>query len=132
MTQIIPVDFLDLFKKPSIAHLATLMPDGSPQVSPVWVDYDGRYVLVNTAVDRQKDINMRRDGRVALEIQDPADFFRYILVRGEVAEITETGAEDQIDTLALRYTGAAYKWRIPGQVRVMVKIDPEHVTTSSR
>jgi PPOX class probable F420-dependent enzyme len=130
MTETIPTDYLDLFKKPSMAHLATLMPDGSPQVSPVWVDFDGKHVLINSVANRQKDKNMRRDGRVAVEIQDPASPFRYVLVRGIVVEITEDGAEEHIDTMAVRYTGEKYKWRVPGQVRVLYKIIPINITTS--
>ncbi len=84
----IPESHLDLFKKKAFAHLATLMPKGQPQVTPVWVDYDGRHVLVNTAEGRQKDKNLQRDGRVALSILDPDNPYRYLEVRGRVAERT--------------------------------------------
>ena len=89
----IPSTFEDLFKKRAFGHLATLMPDGSPQVTPVWIDYDGQYVLVNTAADRQKDRNLQRDGRVAISITDPDNAYRYLEVRGKVVERTTQGAE---------------------------------------
>ena len=127
-TKIIPDEYLDLFEKRAFGHLVTLMPDGSPQVTPVWVDYDGTYVLVNSALGRQKDRNMRRDGRVALEILDPDNPYRYLLVRGRVAEITQEGAEAGIDGLAQKYLGLdIYPHRGPGEVRVWYKIEPEHV-----
>jgi PPOX class probable F420-dependent enzyme len=124
--QIIPESYLDLFEKPAFAHLATLMPDGSPQVTPVWVDYDGKYILVNTARGRQKDRNMRRDARVAVEIVDPNNPYRYIQVRGKVVDITTQGADQHIDKLSKKYTGNEhYQNRRPGEVRVLYKIEPE-------
>lgn len=120
--------YLDLFEKKAFAHLATLMKDGSPQVSPVWVDYDGAYLVVNTARGRQKHLNIQRDPRVALSIQDPDDPLRKLLVRGRVVEQTEEGAEEHIDRLARRYTGEIFKSRMPGMVRLILKIKPEHVS----
>jgi len=96
----IPESFKDLFEKKAFAHLATLMKDGSPQVTPVWCDFDGSLVWVNSAKGRVKDKNMRRDERVALAIQDPDNAYRYMEIRGEVAEITEDGADAHIDRLA--------------------------------
>lgn len=130
MSQKIPVEFLDFFKKRAYAHLATVMPDGSPHVSPVWVDYDGKHVIVNTARGRVKDRNMQREAHVALSLQDPDDPYRWLSVRGKVVEITEEGAEESIDSLAVKYTGDKYKWRKPGQVRVIYRIAPDHVATS--
>lgn len=128
-TKTIPEDYLDLFEKRAFAHLATLMPDGSPQVTPVWVDYDGKYLLVNSAKGRQKDENMRRDKRVAIEILDPQNPYRYLQVRGRVAEITQEGADAHIDRLAKKYTGAdRYQNRRPGEVRVIYKILPESIS----
>jgi len=127
----IPDQFLDLFQKRAFAHLVTLMPDGSPQVSPVWVDYDGAYLVVNTARGRQKDRNMQRSAKVAVGIQDPDNPYRYLLVRGRVAEATEEGADAVIDALAKKYLGVdKYPNRRPGEVRVTYKIEPEHVTGS--
>lgn len=123
----IPEKYLDLFQKRAFAHLATVMPDGSPQVTPVWVDYDGRHILVNSARGRQKDQNLDRDPRVALSILDPDDPYRYLQVRGQVVEVTEQGADAHIDKLARKYTGAErYRGRKPGMVRVIYKILPEN------
>ena len=84
--KVIPDSHLDLFKKKAFANLATLMPSGQPQVTPVWVDYDGSHVVINTAEGRQKDKNLQRDGRVAMSIMDPDNPYRYLEVRGHVAE----------------------------------------------
>ena len=131
MAAAIPEPFKDLFVKVAFAHLATLMPDGSPQVTPVWVDYDGTHIRVNSARGRVKDKNMRRDRRVALSIQDPDNAYRYIAVRGEIAEITEEGADAHIDALAKKYLGKdRYPFRSPGEVRVIYKIRPDKVSTS--
>jgi anthraniloyl-CoA monooxygenase len=126
----IPREMLDLFDKPAIGHLATLMPDGGPHVTPVWVDYDGRHVLVNSAAGRQKDINMARRNRVALEIADPDNPNRYLAVRGTIAAITEDGAEAHLDRLARRYLGRdryPQSFRFPGEVRRIYAIRPERV-----
>lgn len=124
----IPDKYLDLFEKRAFAHLATLMPDGSPQVTPVWIDFDGTFVLVNSAKGRQKDLNMKRDGRVALSIQDPDDPYRYLQVRGHVVEITDQGADAHIDKMAKKYLGKdEYPNRTPGMVRLIYKIKPEKV-----
>lgn len=118
--------YQDLFQKKAFANLATLMPDGRPQVTPVWCDYDGQYVIVNSARGRQKDRNMRRDPRVALAVVDPDNPYRYIEIRGQVAEITEQGAEEHIDRMAKKYLGLdKYPNRAPGEVRVLYKIRPE-------
>ncbi|MCS7059664.1 MAG: PPOX class F420-dependent oxidoreductase [Anaerolineae bacterium] len=121
--------YKDLFNKRAFAHLATLMPDGSPQVTPVWVDFDGVHVIVNTARGRQKDRNLQHDARVAIEIQDPDNPYRYVQIRGRVVEMTEEGADANIDQLAFKYTGSpTYQFRQPGERRVMVKIRPEKVS----
>jgi anthraniloyl-CoA monooxygenase len=128
----IPPEFLDLFEKPTFAHLATLMADGSPQVTPVWVDYDGRHILINSATGRQKDINMQMRRQVAIEIPDPQNPNRYVAVRGPVVEITEDGADEHLDRLARRYLGRnryPQGWRSPGEVRRIYKILPRRVTT---
>jgi PPOX class probable F420-dependent enzyme len=130
MEKLIPDEFLDLFHKRAFGHLATVMPDGSPQVSPLWVDFDGVYLIVNSEKGRQKDRNMRRDARVAIEVQDPENPYRFLLVRGKVVEITEKGAEESIDTLAVKYTGEKYKYKNPDSPRVIYKILPEHVRIS--
>ncbi|MGH9878976.1 MAG: PPOX class F420-dependent oxidoreductase, partial [Nitrososphaerales archaeon] len=88
MTEVIPNKYRDLFDKRIFAGLVTLMPDGSPQVTPVWIDFDGEHVLFNTAAGRQKDKNLQRDGRVALMLVDPDNPYRYLEVRGHVTERT--------------------------------------------
>ena len=128
-TSVIPAAFKDLFDKPAFAHLATLMPDGRPQVTPVWVSYDGKHVHVNTAAGRQKDRNLIKDGRVALSILDPDNPYRYLEVRGKVVERTFEGADASIDALSQRYIGKPYPWRNPSEKRVLFKIEPEHITT---
>jgi PPOX class probable F420-dependent enzyme len=129
--QVIPDSHLDLFKKKAFAHLATLMSSGQPQVTPVWIDYDGHYVRFNTAEGRQKDKNLQRDGRVALSIMDPDNPYRYLEVRGRVADRTRTGADEHIDALAKKYLGQdQYPYRQPGEVRVIYKVEPEHTTST--
>ena len=130
MSQSIPDKYRDLFTKRAFASLGTLMTDGSPQVTPVWVDLEGDQVIVNTAKGRQKDKNMRRDPRVALAIIDPENPYRYLEIRGRVAEITEDGADAHIDKMAKKYLGAdKYPYRQSGEVRVMFKIKPERTST---
>ena len=125
----IPNSHLDLFKKKAFAHLATLMPDGKPQSTPVWVDYDGKYVVINTAQGRQKDKNMQRDGRVAMSIADPDNPYRYLEVRGRVVERTLNGADQHIDAMAKKYLGQdKYPYRQPGEVRVLYKVEPQRTS----
>jgi len=125
MSQVIPEKYADLFQKKAFANLATVMPDGTPQVTPVWVDFDGKHVIVNSARGRRKDKNMSQNSSVALSIMDPDNPYRYLEVRGRVAEITEEGADQHIDTMAKKYMGVdKYPYRQPGEVRVMYKIEP--------
>lgn len=122
----IPEKYQDLFQKKAFANLATLMPDGKPQVTPVWCDFDGKHVLVNSAKGRVKDRNMRRDPRVSLALIDPDNPYRYLQLQGRVVEITETGADQHIDRLAKKYLGVdKYPHRQPGEVRVIYKIEPD-------
>lgn len=125
----IPESHVDLFRKKAFANLATLMPNGSPQVTPVWVDYDGRHVLINTAEGRQKDKNLQRDGRVALSILDPDNPYRYLEVRGHVTQRTHEGADQHIDAMARKYLGQdKYPYRQPGEVRVLYKVAADRCT----
>ncbi len=120
--------YRDIFDKKAFAHLATIGPDGAPQVTPVWCDFDGTHVRINTARGRVKDRNLQRNPRVALAVQDPDNPYRYVQVRGRVVEMTEKGADAHIDALARKYLGQdRYPSRQPGEVRVMVKIVPERV-----
>jgi len=117
----------DLFEKKAFAQLATLMPDGSPQVSPVWVDFQDGLVLVNSARGRVKDRNIARDPRVALSIQDPDNPYRKLLLRGQVVEIITDGADAHIDKMALKYRGLEkYPNHRPGETRVIYKIAIQH------
>lgn len=127
----IPATHRDLIERPNFAHLATLMPDGSPQVTPVWVDLDGDTILINTAEGRVKTRNLDRDPRVALSIADQQNPYRYIQVRGRVVERTHEGADAHIDKLAKKYLGQdRYPFRRPGEQRVIFRIQPEHVQIS--
>jgi PPOX class probable F420-dependent enzyme len=129
MAKSIPEKYADLLTKPAFANLATVMPDGSPQVTPVWVDFDGSHILFNSALGRVKDKNIRRDPRVSVAIQDPANPYRYLEVRGRVVEITEEGADEHINKLSQKYLGKpVYPFRQPGEVRVLYRIEPEHVS----
>ena len=126
----IPENFIDLIQQPAFANLATLMKDGSPHVTPVWFDYDGEYVRINSAKGRVKDRNMRNNPRVALSIMDPKNPYRYLEIRGRVTEITEEGADQHIDRLAKKYLNVdSYPHRSAAEVRVLYKVTPEHVST---
>jgi PPOX class probable F420-dependent enzyme len=127
----IPDKFLDLFSKRAFANLATVMPGGHPQVTPVWCDLQDGFVLINTARGRQKDRNMKRDPHVALAIVDPDNPYRYLEVRGQAEIVSEGGiADDQIDRMAMKYLGAdKYPYRQPGEVRVLYRVKPEHTST---
>jgi PPOX class probable F420-dependent enzyme len=124
----IPDNAKHLFEGQTFAHVATLMPDGAPQVSPVWIDLDGDLIVFNTAEGRLKPENARRDPRIAVSIANPENPYESILVRGRVAEVTQEGADEHIDALAKRYMGVdEYPLREPGEQRVIVKIEPEKV-----
>ena len=131
MAQSISGKVLELFqKKTAFAHLGTLMPDGSPQVTPVWVDYDGQHVRFNSALGRVKDRNVRRDPRVSLSIMDPDNPYHYVAVRGRVVEITQQGADEHINLLSQKYLGqAVYPFRQPGEVRVLYKIEVDKISS---
>ncbi len=129
MSNVIPEKYRDLFQKRAFASLATLMPDGKPQVTPVWCDFDGEHVIFNSAKGRQKDKNVRRDPHVAMAVIDPDNPYRYLEIRGTVVEITEDGADKHIDKLAKKYMGVEkYPYSQPGEKRVIYKIRPEHTT----
>ncbi|MBN2114960.1 MAG: PPOX class F420-dependent oxidoreductase [Anaerolineales bacterium] len=122
-----PEDFQDLLTDDSKAllYLATLMPDGSPQVTPVWFSTDGEYILINTAEGRAKDRNMKARPRVAMTVQDPRNPYRYLGMRGEVGSYTREGADEHINALSLKYDGKPYN--IPaGQKRIIFRIKPTH------
>src|SRR5712691_8755029 len=117
----VPENFKDLFKKQAFANLATLNADGSPQVTPVWVDFDGANIVVNTARGRVKDKNLRREKRVALTILDPENPYRYLGVQGRVVEMTEQGADAHIDQMAKKYLNKdTYPFRAPGESAIAI------------
>ena len=117
-----------LLREPAYCQLATLMPDGSPHITQVWVDTDGEHVLINTFEGGQKVRNVRRDPRVAVNVVDPTNAWRIANVRGRVVEITGDGADRHLDHLAKKYLGAdSYPFRRPGEVRVTLKIAPERI-----
>ena len=127
----IPFDFLDLLKDETKAfgNLATLMKNGSPQLTPIWFNTDGTYILINSTTERVKDHNMRRDARVAFLIVDPKNPYRYIQIRGRIVEITTEGARQHIDALAKKYRGVEkYTGRSENEVRVKYKILPEKIS----
>lgn len=103
MSVVIPETHRDLFQNPVHGVLTTLMPDGSPQASIIWVDYDGEYVLINTTLERQKGRNMQTNPKVTILVIDPKDTSRWIEVRGQVRELTELGADEHADKLTQRY-----------------------------
>src|SRR5512135_3207473 len=105
-------------KTQAFAYLATLMDDGSPQLTPLWFSTDGEHILINSAAGRVKDHNMRARARVALLIPDPGDPYRYVQIRGRIVEITEMGALEHINALSLKYRGKGWS-RIEGQTRVI-------------
>ena len=122
----IPEKYLDLLQqKKAFASLATVMPDGSPQVTPVWFDYKDGVIRVNTAKGRVKARNMKEGAAVALSIMDPDEPYRYVQVRGRVKRVTENGADDHIDSLAKKYLGKdKYPFRRPGETRLIYEIEP--------
>ena len=122
-----PEQFLDLLDDNSKAllYLATIMPDGSPQVTPVWFNIDGEHILINTNEGRVKDRNMRVRPKVAMTIQDPNDDYRYLGVRGEVVSYTIEGADEHINKLSLKYDNEPWTYR-EAQKRIIFRIKPTH------
>jgi PPOX class probable F420-dependent enzyme len=124
-----PEDAIHLLEGTHLAHVATINADGSPQVTPVWVDHDGDTVMINTARGRLKDRNLARDPRVSISIVDAANPYQPLLIQGRAVEITEEGADDHIDRLAKRYLGEdVYPFRGPGEVRLLVRIEPDRAS----
>jgi PPOX class probable F420-dependent enzyme len=114
----------------NVGVLATIREDGTPNVTPVWIDWDGHNILFNTSYGRAKDLHLRRDPRCTLLVVNPEDPYDWVSVTGRAIEITEDGAEAHIDKLAMKYEGAAkYPYLLPGERRVKVMIRPERVLT---
>jgi len=117
-----------LFTAPNIVHLATVGPDGGPNVSAVWVDPDGDDLLVNTAEGRQKVDDMRRDPKVAVSVVNPENPYEQVWLRGEVLEVTPDGARDHINAMAKKYLGQdEYPFSAPNEVRLLVRIRPTKI-----
>ena len=128
MSTQLPKEAIELIEGRNLAFLATLMKDGSPQVTPVWIDHDGDTILINTVVGRTKQKNTVRDPRIALAVIDSRNPYKMLAIRGRVVEQTTEGAEEHIDKLAKKYLGEdKYRWRKPGERRLLLKIKPERV-----
>mgnify|MGYP001101251439 CR=1 FL=1 len=125
----IPASHRDILDKKAFAHVATVNSDGKPQVTPVWIEYDGTHILVNTARGRKKDRNMSDNPEVALSIQDPDNPYRYLGIQGHIDEVTENGAAAHINKLSHKYNGQDYPPLKPGETRVIYKILPDRVWT---
>jgi len=124
----LPEELIALLRQPSPCYVSTLMPDGSPQMTQTWVDTDGAHVLVNTVQGFQKDKNVRRDPRVALNVSDPANPSRYFEIRGRVVGNTTEGGTAHIEALAQRYLGAPYPWYGGrDQTRIILTIEAERL-----
>ena len=125
----LPESLLSLLHQPSVCYIATLMPDGSPQLTQTWVDTDGENILVNTVQGFQKIRNIERDPRIALTVSDPQQSARYFTVRGRVLSVTKNGAVEHIEKLAQRYLGTPYPWYGGrDQVRLLLTIAADRVS----
>ena len=128
----VPQEYRDLLDtRPVLVSLATVQPDGQPQVTPVWIDMEGELLRVNTASGRQKHINMEQRPMVTVLAVDPDNAFRFVEVRGRVSRITEEGGDAHIDALAKKYLGAdSYPYRNPAETRIVCYIEPTRVIAS--
>jgi len=128
-TSVIPADKLDLLESKALADVATIGPHGEPQVNPVWFGWDGTYVTFSQTTGRQKYRNLQRDNRIALSIVDPENPFRYLEIRGTVARVDPDPDKVFIDEMANKYLGVEkYPWSQPGDERVVIVVEPQHVT----
>jgi len=125
----VPTSHADILSKNGFAHVATVGPDGAPHSSPVWYDWDGSSLMFSQTTGRQKYKNLMRDGRVALSVTDPENPYRYIEIRGPVA-FEDDGDGAFINKMAKKYLNEdVYPWPQPGDVRVVVRVTPQHTTT---
>ncbi len=126
----LPASHIDILHKVAFAHFATIMADGSPQVSPVWVDEQDGYILINSAEGRVKDKNVRRNPSVGVSITDPDNPYRMLSIRGRVVDVITEGADAHIDKMAKKYMGKdTYPFRQAAEVRVIYKIEPTSAST---
>ena len=134
MPQSLPEGLLELLRKPSPCFIATLMPDGSPQLTETWVTTDGENIVVNIVDGMQKARNIARDQRVAVNVVDPENVYGYYAVRGRVVKTTTEGARESIDELSHKYLGIPYPFFSgnPDETRVLVTIEADSVTSPQR
>lgn len=134
MPQPLPDGLLDLLRRPSPCFISTLMPDGSPQLTQTWVTTDGEHVVLNIVDGSQKVRNLARDARVAINVVDPDEVFRYYAVRGRVIDRTTEGARESIDEISQKYLGIPYPnfSGNPNETRVLITIEAEKVTPPAR
>ena len=133
MPKPLPDDLLDLLRKPSPCFVATVMPDGSPQLTQTWVTTDGEHVVINIVEGHQKARNLARDSRVSVNIVDPDNVFRYYAVRGRVVDMTTEGGSESIDEISQKYLGIPYP-NFTGQpeTRLVITIAADSVTPPAR
>ena len=123
----IPPEMIDLLESDALAHLATLRSDGTPHVTPLWIDHDGNMILVDVRVDRVKAANMRERPAVALSIVDPRNPYRHLDITGKVVSWSDEGWRDHMNALARRYMKTDYPWFSEGERRQIFRIEPTHV-----
>jgi hypothetical protein len=127
---VVPKDREDILTKVSFGHVATIGPDGEPQVNPVWFEWDGEFLKFSQTTTRQKYRNVQRDPRIAISVLDPDNPYRYIEVRGRVERIEDDPDKAFINKMAKKYLGQdEYPWSRPGEQRVVVYVRPERTTT---
>lgn len=125
----IPQERADILTKRSFGHVATIGPNGEPQSTPVWVDWDGEHLKFSQTTTRQKVHNLRRDARVAVSIEDPDQPYRYVEIRGTVDRIEPDEDKSFIDKLAKKYLDKDhYPWSSPDEQRLILYVRPEHTT----
>ncbi|MEU6265758.1 PPOX class F420-dependent oxidoreductase [Saccharopolyspora shandongensis] len=125
----IPQDREEILNKRAFGHVATIGPHGEPQSSPVWIDWDGRYLKFSQTKTRQKYRNLNREPRIAISVHDPDEPYRYVEVRGKVAKIEDDRDRAFINKMAKKYLDEdEYPWPQPGEERVVVYVEPEHST----
>ncbi|MBI3639835.1 MAG: PPOX class F420-dependent oxidoreductase [Thaumarchaeota archaeon] len=128
INRVIDDSVIKLLTGKNFAFVATLMKDGTPHITPTWVDYDGKIILINTAEGRVKQKNVSRDPHVSLSIVDHNNPYDMVTIRGKVIEQTSEGADEHIDKLAKRYLGVdKYPFRSPTEKRIIIKVAPENV-----
>ncbi|HWS84905.1 MAG TPA: PPOX class F420-dependent oxidoreductase [Ktedonobacteraceae bacterium] len=126
---VIPQEYTNLLHTTALAHIATIGPQGEPQSTPVWFDWDGSHIRFSQIKTRQKYRNLQRNPHIALSIVDPTNPYRYLEVRGKVVRIDEDPNLDFINSMAKKYLGKdTYPWHQPGDERVVVVVEPEHTT----